>query len=289
MAAAGAHNTTLHQPLGLTAVLLLAPAVLVLIAFFFVPMSTIVVGSFTAANRGAISFSFANYVEIITDDFYWEVLLRTVRVSFYTTVVALVVSYPAALFLYLSQGTWRRIFLLIVISPLFISVVVRTYGWIVILSPNGALNSVIPGGLPFRLLFTEPGIVIGLVHVYVPFMLLALNASLAKIDTRLLSAAASLGASNFRAFRDIIVPLSVPGIMAGCTIVFTVAITAFSTPVLLGGSRSKTMAYVIYQQVMFMSNWRTGAALAIGLVVTTFLLVFLFNRGMKLLNRNASS
>lgn len=285
MARAGS-NTSLYQPLGINMLFLLGPAVLVAIAFFIVPMSAIVVSAFTQPADGGLVFSFETYGTIITDGFYWEVLLRTVRVSVMTTIAALFVSYPAALYLYFSESKWRQYFLIAAISPLFISVVVRTYGWIVILSPNGALNAVIPGGLPFRLLQTELGIVIGLVHVYVPFMLLSLNASLAKIDKRLLSAAASLGASSFRSFRDVIVPLSIPGIAAGTTIVFTIAMTAFSTPVLLGGTRSKTMPYLIYQQVMLMSDWRMGGALALFLLATTIVLVFFLARGLRLVTRS---
>lgn len=282
---AQAQNQSLYQPLGANLIFLLGPAVIIAIAFFIIPMSTIVFSATTSLQEGVAVFSLDNYLQIIGDSFYWEVLLRTVRVSIFTTIVALIVAYPAALYLYFSESKWRQYFLVVAISPLFISVVVRTYGWIVILSPNGALNAVIPGGLPFRLLQTELGIVIGLVHIYIPFMLLSLNSSLTKVDKRLLSAAKSLGASSFRAFRDVIIPLSVPGIIAGSTIVFTIAMTAFSTPVLLGGSRSKTMPYLIYQQVMLMSDWRMGGALALFLLVATIIAVFLLTRALRQLSR----
>lgn len=278
MPAAARQNLSLYQPLGRSVWLLLTPVTLLSIAFFVIPMAAIGVSSLTEGQGRAAHFSLANYIEIVADDFYWEVLARTVRVSIMTTIAALVLSYPAALFLYFFDGWPKKLFLLAAISPLFISVIVRTYGWVVILSPNGALNAMVPGGLPFRILQTEGAIVIGLMHIYIPFMLLALNASLSKIDKRLLSAAASLGASRFRAFYDVIVPLSVPGIIAGTTIVFTIAMTAFSTPILLGGSRSKTMPYLIYQQVMLASNWQMGSALALFLLVTTLVCVFLVTK-----------
>ena len=280
-----AQNTSLYQPLGKSILLLMLPAAFVAIAVFVIPMSAIVVSAFQAGRGPNESLSFANYYNILTDDFYWEVLWRSVRVSVMATLATLVLGYPAALYLFFSESRWRQFFLLIAISPLFVSVIVRTYGWIVILSPNGALNAVLPGGLPFRLLQTEGAIIIGLMHIYIPFMLLALNASLAKIDKKLLSAAASLGASSMRSFFDVILPLSIPGIIAGVTIVFTIAMTAFSTPILLGGSRSKTMPYLIYQQVMLSADWHMGSALALFLLLTTVVCVFILTRTARLLTR----
>ena len=278
-------NVQRYQPLGKSILLLILPAALVAIAVFVIPMSAIVVSAFMTGRGANEHFAIANYYNILTDDFYWEVLFRSVRVSVFATLATLVLGYPAALYLFFSESRWRQLFLVIAISPLFVSVIVRTYGWIVILSPNGALNSILPGGLPFRLLQTEGAIIIGLMHIYIPFMLLALNASLSKIDKKLLSAAASLGASSLRAFFDVILPLSIPGIIAGMTIVFTIAMTAFSTPILLGGSRSKTMPYLIYQQVMLSSDWHMGSALALFLLLTTVVCVFVRTRTARLLSR----
>ena len=264
-------------------VLLLAPATLVVIALFLIPMSAIAVSSLTTGRGAAAHFSLGNYTDIVSDSFYWEILLRTARVSVFTTITALLLSYPAALCLYFWTSRWRQVFLVAVLSPLFVSSVVRTYGWIVILSSNGALNAMLPEDLQLRLLQTEPAIVIGLTHIYIPFMLLSINASLTKIDKGLLLASTSLGASSLRAAWDVIVPLSVPGILAGCTIVFTVAMTAFSTPILLGGSHSKTMPYLIYQNVMLASDGHMGSALALFLLCATLLGVAL----LRVLTRSA--
>jgi putative spermidine/putrescine transport system permease protein len=287
--AAAQLNNSLYQPLGKGVYLLLLPAILVAVAAFVVPMSTIVVSAFTAGRGSAAHLSISNYVAIVTDGFYWEVLLRTVRVSVLTTLAALALGYPAALFLFFSESRLRQLFLVVAISPLFVSVIVRTYGWIVVLSTNGALNAMLPGSMQVRLLQTESAIIIGLMHIYIPFMLLSLNASLSKIDKRLLSAAASLGASSLRTFWDVILPMSIPGIIAGTTIVFTIAMTAFSTPILLGGSRSKTMPYLIYQQVMLSSDWHMGSALALFLLLTTIVCVFILTRTTGRLLRYGSS
>lgn len=283
LAAVTRSNTSLHWPLGNLAFLLLAPAVLFSVGFFLVPMSAIFLSSVDDGPAG-IGFTLSHYASIVTDGYYWEILFRTIRISIYTTIAALLISYPAALYLYFSTSRWRQVFLLIAISPLMISVVVRTYGWIVVLTPNGALNAIIPGGLPFRLLHTELAIILGLVHVYVPVMTISLNAALTKIDKKLLSAAASLGAPNRRIFRDVLLPLSKPGVIGGCTIVFAIAMTAFATPVLLGGSQSKTMPYLIYQRVMLISDWHLGSALAIVLFVAAMICVFLLTRATRLLD-----
>lgn len=258
--------------------ILLLPTLAIAICFFVIPMSAFLVSSLSAGAPGAQHYTLSNYTSIITDDFYWEVMLRTVKISVVTTVFALLIGYPAALYVYFSESNWRRVLLLIVVSPLFISVIVRTYGWMVIFSPNGLIDAILPERLGLHLLNTQTAIILGLVHIYVPFMVLALNASLQKVDRKLLSAAASLGASNWRSFRDVLVPLSLPGIQSGCVIVFASAMTAFATPLLLGGSSNKTMAYMIYQQNMLLGNWNMGSAVAFVLLAVTLGFVFAMNR-----------
>ncbi|MGH6859602.1 MAG: ABC transporter permease, partial [Phyllobacterium sp.] len=248
--------------------LLLLPVLSITVLFFVVPMAAIFTNSLKG-TAGATHFAFSNYVSIVTDDFYWEVMLRTIRLSSLATVVALLLAYPAALYVYFSRSNWRRVMLLIVVSPLFISVIVRTYGWMVVFSPNGLIDALLPKQSVLRLLNTQTAIILGLVHIYLPFMMLSLNAALLKIDQRVLSAAASLGASGWRSFRDVILPLSLPGVQSGCVIVFASAMTAFATPMLLGGSANKTMAYMIYQQNILLANWNMGGAVAFVLLAFT--------------------
>ena len=270
---------------GRTAALMLAPALLIAALFFVVPMIAVFINSFTVESGGATHFTLSNYTDFLSDDFYWEIMLRTLRISLITTLVALMVGYPAALYLYFSQSRWRRVFLFLVVSPLFVSVIVRTYGWIVILSPNGAINALLPEDYKLSLMHTDTAIVLGLMHIYIPFMVLSLNASLVKVDKRLLAAAASLGASNWRIFRDVLFKLSLPGVLSGSVIVFAISMTAFSTPVLLGGSSRKTLAYLVYQQNLLLANWHAGAAIAFVLLAMTLIIVKLITlaaeRGTK--------
>jgi putative spermidine/putrescine transport system permease protein len=243
----------------------LAPALTISLLFFVVPMLTVLYNSVTVPEAGTLRLSLGQYLAVLSDEFYWEVMLRTLRISLLTTVAALLFSYPAALYLYFSKSSWRRVFLFVIVSPLFVSVIVRTLGWIILLSPNGAINALLPESYRIRLLQTDTAIVIGLVHLYVPFMVLSLNAALFKIDNRLLTAAASLGASNLR-------------MLSGCVIVFSISMTAFTTPVLLGGAKNKTMSYLIYQQNLLLSNWHLGSALAVILLLVTLAIVFLLTR-----------
>ncbi len=266
-------------PLG--SLLVLLPTLVATVFFFIIPMAAVLVSSFQAGPFGAQTFTFANYVEIVTDDFYWEVLWRTVRIAVITTLCALILGYPAALYVYFSDSDWRRVLLLIVVSPLFISVIVRTYGWMVIVSPNGPIAAMFPPGYAPRLQNTQTAIIAGLVHIYLPFMVLALNASLQRIDRRLLTAAATLGASHGRIFRDILLPLSYPGIQAGSILVFATTMTAFATPMLLGGSANKTMAFMIYQQNVLLGNWNMGGAVAFILLAITLGFVFALNRVLE--------
>jgi putative spermidine/putrescine transport system permease protein len=259
--------------------LMLGPALLVSLFFFVVPMLVVLANSLTATGAGDRTvFTFANYVQVLTDGFYWEVFGRTLKISALTTAGALLLGYPAALYLYFSQSRWRRVFLFIVVSPLFVSVIVRTYGWIILLSPNGAINALLPEGYKLRLLHTQFAIVLGLMHIYIPFMVLSLNASMSNVDKRLLTAAATLGASNYRIFRDVLFPLSLPGVLSGCIIVFSISMTAFTTPILLGGVKNKTMPYLVYQENLLLSRWGLGSALAFVLLALTLAIVFLLTR-----------
>jgi putative spermidine/putrescine transport system permease protein len=259
---------------GSLALLMLVPSTLFVVVFFVIPLGVMFAGSITDRTAGGLTIG--HYVEILGDEYYWEIILRTVRVGAMSTALALLIGYPAALYLYFSQSRWRRVLLFIVVSPLFVSVIVRTYGWIVLLSPNGVLRAILPWDV--RLLHTEAAIVLGLTHIYIPFMVLALNAAMTKVDRRLISAAASLGASNLGIFRDVLFPLSIPGILAGCTVVFSISMTAFSIPVLLGGAARKTMPYLVYQQNLLLGNWDVGSALAFVLLAITLLIVVVLTR-----------
>lgn len=256
---------------------LLVPALLVYLVLFLWPLIDILRESFTVKGR----LSLDAYVEFFEDPFLRSVLWRTIRISLITTVAALVVGYPVAL--YLSQP-WRRgrsLVTFFVVAPMLVSAVVRSYGWIIILGPNGLLSDTLqlvgfPPGVG-QLLYTEAGVVIALTHVFLPFMVLSITGSLQQIDPSLSRAARILGANEAKTFWRVTLPLSMPGITAGSVIVFCLAASGFVTPALVGGATVPVMPYIIYKEGLLVLNWTLASAVSVVLLLTTALVTAIYS------------
>jgi putative spermidine/putrescine transport system permease protein len=268
-------------------ILLVAPLAIFL-ALFLAPLVNLLVLSFFRFDRttGALAeATIQNYAKFLTDPFYLGILWRTLKLALLTTATTLLLGYPVAYHLTRCSGRKRAYLTLLIVAPLLVSVVVRSFGWLVILGPNGLVNSLLTGlGVvsdPLRLLYTETAIVIGLTHVFLSFMVLSVAASLGRIDPALIRAAQNLGASERQAFVRVVLPLSLPGVAAGSLIVFTLAASAFITPALLGGPRVKVMSYLAYQQTLLLSDWPYGSAIAFILLALTGLCAFLYLRAME--------
>jgi putative spermidine/putrescine transport system permease protein len=264
--------------------LLLAPLAAFL-ALFVAPLGNLLVLSFFRFDRSAgalAGLSLDNYVKFLGDPFYLGILGRTLRLGLLVTLATLVLGYPVAYHLSRSGGRRRAYLTLLVLAPLLVSVVVRSFGWLVILGPNGLVNSTLVRlGVvsdPLRLLYSESAIVVGLTHVFLSFMVLSVAAALQRIDPALTRAAQNLGASPARTFWRVIFPLSLPGVAAGSLIVFTLSTSAFITPALLGGPRVKVMSYLAYQQTLLLSDWPYGSAIAFVLLAVTAASVLLYVR-----------
>jgi putative spermidine/putrescine transport system permease protein len=259
--------------------LLLLPALMAFLVFFVLPLGVLLVNSFHDYSRltGIVpTFTFKNYDRILWDVFHLEIVLRTLRLAFLTSLVTLIVGYPIALYLTVTSPRQRAWIILLILSPLLVSVIVRTFGWLIILGPNGMLHSIfsafgLEGGV---LLHSEGGVIAGLVNVLLPFFVLAVATSLQAIDPAVLRAAASLGAGPWRVFQLVVLPLSLPGVIAGLLIVFSLASSSFVTPALLGGADFKVMSTMIYQQALILQNWPLAAAFAVVLVLVVFLVLF---------------
>jgi putative spermidine/putrescine transport system permease protein len=267
--------------------LLVAPLAIFL-ALFLAPLVNLLVLSFFRFDRttGALAeATIQNYAKFLTDPFYLGILWRTLKLALLTTAATLLLGYPVAYHLTRCSGRKRAYLTLLIVAPLLISVVVRSFGWLVILGPNGLVNALLTGlGIvadPLRLLYTETAIVVGLTHVFLSFMVLSVAASLERIDPALIRAAQNLGASERQAFMRVVLPLSLPGVAAGSLIVFTLAASAFITPALLGGPRVKVMSYLAYQQTLLLSDWPYGSAIAFILLALTGLCAFLYLRAME--------
>lgn len=252
--------------------LLLAPIALVNAVGFILPVVNLFLISLRKGEAsGALTdvWTLTNWTNLAGDGFYLELLWTSISTSLTITLATLVCSYPIALYLHRSKGAMRSILLVLVISPLLTSAVVRTYGWIAILSDQGLINAVLAaaGLSPQRLIFNQLGVVIGLTEILMPYMILALLAGFGKLDARLEEAAATLGARPRQAFLRVVLPLSLPGVALGCLLCFVLAISSFITPKLLGGGRVFLLATEIYDQAIVTLNWPLAATLSMVVLI----------------------
>jgi len=247
------------------ALLLALPAGLGLLAFFIVPMTYILIRTLTEDG-------FADFSEFFTDPFYLNILWTTVRVSLVSTAVSLLLGYPTAYFIARTHSRLKNVMMIVILFPFLVSAVVRSYGWIVILGTNGLLNQFLEGlGIisePLKIVNTEAAVVIGMIHLLIPYMILSLVGVLQSIDPNVEYAAYSLGAGPIRTFRKVIFPLSTPGIISGCVLVFTMSMTSYVTPKLLGGSKFRMMATMVVQEINVNFDWGAASAISYILLAT---------------------
>jgi putative spermidine/putrescine transport system permease protein len=276
-------------------VALLLPSLLFLAVFFALPALGLVSYSFlTQAADGTVGLpvTLEHYQHFFATPLYTRVLLTTLKISLAATAIAVVLGYPVALVMVRSSPLVRQAITIIVIAPLVVSVVVRTYGWQLILGngPTGILNwLLLHSGItksPVALLYSEIAVVIGALHVFFPMMVLPLASALGKIDPRLEDAARTLGATAWRVFRRITLPLSLPGLTVGCTLVFSLTAGSFVTPAILGGTSGQMLGVLVEQQILIVYNWPFGAAVATVLVAivlgANFLSVRILDRRRRL-------
>ena len=254
---------------------LLAPAILVFAALLVAPLAFLIRISLLPSMPAAPldgPLGLGGYGELL-DPYFLRILRRTLRIAGLTTACCLLLGYPVALSIARCRGWWRAVQMGLVITPLFVSVVVRAYGWVLLLGRRGPVNGLLTmSGLreePVRLLNTETAVVIGLVEALLPFMVLSLEAVIRRIDPALEEAARGLGASALGAFWRVTLPLSAPGAAAGSMLVFMVAMGSYATPALLGGSQVRMMVTEIYTQITAVFNWPLGAVLALGLLAVS--------------------
>ncbi|MDI4666479.1 ABC transporter permease [Xanthobacter autotrophicus] len=217
----------------------------------------------------------ANYQKFFADSYYQEVLATTLWVSALSTLLCLLAGFPVAYFLVRqASDKWKGRLLLLVILPLLMGNAVRTAAWMVILGDKGLFNAFVGavGLLPVKLMYTPTAVVIGLVSVLLPFMIVTLQSVIEGIDANLEAAASSLGASHLTTLWRVVLPLALPGILAGTMLCFILCMNAYATPVLIGGPSFQMMAPAVYQQVAKAMNWPFGAALAFVLMAVTLVL-----------------
>lgn len=261
------------------AFLLALPLTLFFLLFFIAPLGVLAVVSLGDATGTSLGVS--QYGRIFGDGLSLGVLVDTLLLGVKSTAVCVVFGYPLAWLCATAPPRLRGVLLFIVILPILTSVVVRSFAWIVILGRQGIINHLLlASGLssqPVALLFTEPGVVAVLAQVQMPLMVLPLLTAMNRIDPNLSDASAALGAGQWRTFRRVILPLSLPGLIAGCILVYAASVTAFVTQTLIGGARLVYMPLFIYQQAISANAWAFAAALSIVFLVSVLLIVTLLN------------
>lgn len=246
---------------------LAAPALGFLVIFYAAPLFYLLGSSFI----GPDGFSLGLFSAFLADSYNWRVIGNTLRIALLVTLVCLVVGYPVALALARARGLAQVILLTAIILPLSVGVVVKAFAWQIVLRRDGAIAKLLVStGIwdePQRLLFTEPGLVIGAANVFLPFMILPIYSVVKLIDPRLWEAGATLGASPLYRFRKIVLPLTMPGIISGMAFVFSMSVSMFVIPSLLMGDRFQTLATLTGRSFLLMRNEALGSATAVVLLV----------------------
>ncbi|MEZ5657830.1 MAG: ABC transporter permease [Burkholderiaceae bacterium] len=260
---------------------LLFPAGLLLLLVFVVPLLLLLPTSLHPYVPGqgiGEAWTLGNYTRVFTDSYYLEIIGRTLGLGLTVVALTLLFGYPLAFFLARTQSRARPWLIILVVFPLLLNLVVRSFGWIVLLANRGLINDALRAlGLieqPIKLMFNYTGLLIGLTHVFLPFMVLVLVTAIQNIPRDLESAARTLGASAFTTFRSVTLPLSMPGVLSGSILVFVLTISALVTPRLLGGPTYQVMSTLIFDEFVKLLNWPRGAAMAFVLTAIVLLLVW---------------
>ncbi len=274
---------------GWVPLLLLMPILSVLLAFFVYPVGILARFSFYIARPGGQmipGWVLENYRRFLLDPFHLGILWNTIDLGLWVTAVCLVLGYPLAYSLARTRSRRiRGLGITVLLIPLMTSVVVRSYGWMILLATSGPINKLLLAlGIvdrPLQLLFKPQGVVTALAEVLLPFMVLSVMPVIQGIDVHLEEASQSLGAGPLATFRRIIIPLSLPGVAAGSILVFVLTISAFATPRLVGGATTQVMSIFIYDQAMSVFNWPFGGAVSILLLLVVLLLTWLQGRVLE--------
>ena len=239
---------------------------------------------FNQGSDGGFSIytTFDNFLYLFQDSLYFVTYLNSVKLAFIATLFTLMIGYPIAYGIARSPQPTRNILLLLVVIPFWISFLLRVYSWMGILKTNGLINGFLLWlgviDQPLELLYTDTAVYIGMVYSYLPYMILPLYANLVKLDIRLLEAASDLGAKKWQGFVDVTLPLSMPGIIAGCLLVFIPAIGEYVLPALLGGADTLMIGRVLFDEFFLNRDWPVASAVAIVLLLLLVLPIVYFQK-----------
>jgi len=269
--------------------LLLSPALVTLLLLMVLPICIMFVYSFYEFVTAGVErhvYTTANWHEFFTDSYYHMFLWKTVRVAAITAILCALLGYPPAYFIAMTRYKHKWLLLLLLIVPFWISFTIRTFSWIHILGEQGVINVLLmKAGLtaePLRMLYTEGAVVMGMIHFLLPYMILNVYVSIEGIDRNLISAARTLGCTAWQAFYEVVLPLSLPGLMAGLLLCFVLAAGSYVTPEILGSTRDALFGNVIFDTIMGQLNWPMGSTLSIVLLVMLGIVAAIYSRYMGL-------
>lgn len=253
------------------------PYIVWAVMMLVLPMALIALYSVMEQGNSIISFSFTleHYIKFFTDRDFLLILWRSLMIAVKTTVICLLLGYPAAYFIAKSREKVQNALVLCITLPMWINMLVRTYAWIGMLSEGGLIQKILQfmGLGNTELLYTEGAVLLGMVYNFLPFMILQIQTSLSKMDNSLLEASADLGASPAQTFRRVTLPLSLPGVINGITLVFLPAVSSFFIPKLLGGGQYFLIGNMIENQFITVGEWNFGSAISMIMAVIMMLLM----------------
>lgn len=247
-----------------------------------IPMILIIIYAFTKQGNdvATLQFTLENFKKFFTDPDFLKTLWLSIRIALITTILCILIGYPVAYAISQSSPRKRNILILLVTLPMWINMLVRTYAWIGILADNGLINHILMffGFEPTKLLYTDFAVILGMVYNFIPFMILQIESSLAKMDESLLDAANDLGANRLERFRRITFPLSLPGVISGITLVFLPSVSSFVIPKLMGGGGYMMIGNIIENQFITVGEWNFGSAISMIMAVIIMISMYVTRR-----------
>ncbi|QXE17906.1 ABC transporter permease [Clostridium sp. 001] len=257
---------------------MLVPGILIILFFLMAPLINILIPT-VVSDKGITP---KLYLSFFKDSYLMNIFFRTLRIAIITTIVCMILGVPVSYYLSRSDKKIRGLLLALTVFPLLTNSIVRAFAWMTILGKNGAINTLLINchiiSEPREILYTEFAIIIGSVYLFLPLMIVSLVGVMENINSDFVEAAQSLGASRIAAFFKVIFPLSVPGMIVGSILVFTGALTAYTTPQLLGGNKNTVLATLIYQKAMTLSDWTGASVVSAVMIIATLIVMFGINK-----------
>ena len=261
---------------------LAAPYIVWAVIMLLLPMLLIVLYAFMDTGNEILTFRFTldNFIKFFTDPDFLLVLWRSIKIAFKTTVICVLLGYPIAYFIAFSSDKVRNMLILAITLPTWINMLVRTYAWIGLLSDGGIFQQILGifGLGDTELIYTEGAVLIGMVYNFIPFMILQINTSLSKMDRSLADASHDLGADGIQTFLRVTLPLSLPGVVSGISLVFLPAVSSFSIPKLLGGGQFFLIGNVIENQFITVGEWNFGSSISLIMALIMMATMYLIRK-----------